>query len=107
MVYKVTADFPREELFGLRNQLRRTSVDIAAFIAEGCGKPSDEEFAKCIGSALGYANRMEYFALVAFDLKLLEQKPYDLLHERIIETSKMLSAFWQTLRRNGRNSIDN
>ena len=107
LVYELTADFPKEELFGLRTQLRRTSVDIAGYIAEGCGKSHDDDFAKCIGSALGYANRMEYFALVAFDLKMLEQEKYDVLNDRIVETSKMLSSFWQTLRRSGRNSIDN
>jgi len=86
-LYELTADFPKEELFGLRTQLRKTSVDIAGYIAEGCGKPSDEEFAKCVGTALGITNRLEYFALIAFDLKLMEKGKYERLNERIIELS--------------------
>ncbi|HQU93424.1 MAG TPA: four helix bundle protein [Pyrinomonadaceae bacterium] len=33
--YRITADFPKEELFGLRNTLRKTGVDIPALVAEG------------------------------------------------------------------------
>jgi len=35
LTYKLTADFPRDEMFGLRTSLRRVSVDIPAYIAEG------------------------------------------------------------------------
>jgi four helix bundle protein len=106
-IYELTADFPREELFGLRTQLRKTAVDVAGYIAEGSGKSNDDEFAKCIAISLGIASRLEYFALVAFDLKLLPDTVYEPLNERIVEVSKMLGAFLQTLRRSGRNSIDN
>lgn len=98
-IYKLTADFPREELFGLRTQLRKTSVDIAAFIAEGCGKMNDADFAKCIGIALGNANRLEYYALVAEDLKLWPDGTYEPLNGRIVEVSKMLGSLYQTLQR--------
>lgn len=37
LVYQLTMNFPREELFGLRTQLRKTCVEIPAYIAEGCG----------------------------------------------------------------------
>lgn len=107
MIYKLTAEFPKDELFGLRTQLRKTSVDIAGLIAEGCGKPNDEEFAKCIGVALGYSNRLEYFALVTFDLRLFNDDDYEQLNESIVEVSKMLSNLWQKLKRSGRDSIDN
>ena len=99
LVYEITAEFPKEELFGLRTQLRKTAVDIPAFIAEGCGKPRQEDFAACIGNAVGYANRLEYYALVAVDLGLLAADKYQILNERIVETAKMLSSFYQTLKR--------
>lgn len=98
------ADFPRDELFGLRTQLRKTSVDVAGFIAEGCGKPDDGDFARCIGIALGHANRLEYFTLVASDLRLVSDDVYVNLSTRIIEVSKMLGSLWQTLKRGDRNS---
>ena len=107
LIYELTADFPKEELFGLRTQLRRTAVDIAGYVAEGSGKPNDEEFAKCVGTALGFANRIEYFVLVALDLRLISDEKHVMLNARIVEVSKILGGLWKTLRENGRNSIDN
>jgi 23S rRNA-intervening sequence protein len=44
-VYQLTAAFPRDELYGLTTQLRRSSVSIAANLAEGCGRNGDAELA--------------------------------------------------------------
>lgn len=71
--YKITADFPKEELFGLRNTLRRTSVDIPAHIAEGCAKENNTEFSRVITTSIALINKLEYYALMARDLTLLKQ----------------------------------
>ena len=98
LIYKQTLDFPREELFGLRNSLRKTSVDIPAYIAEGCGKPTDLEFSKSIGIALSLANRLEYYALLANDLEMFNELNYNQILSEIIEVKKMLNGFNQRLR---------
>jgi four helix bundle protein len=97
LVYKLTADFPREELFGLRNSLRKTSVDIPAYIAEGCGKSSDPEFQKCVAISLALANRLEYYALIATDLQMLNTTNHKELHDTTIVVQKMLSTLSQKL----------
>ncbi len=93
LTYKLTADFPRDETFGLRHSMRKNSVDIPAYIAEGCGKPGDSEFSRSISGALGLANRLEYYALMAFDLEMLDPKGHGRLNDEIIEVKKMLSGF--------------
>lgn len=95
--YQITAEFPKEELFGLRNTLRKTSVDIPGFIAEGCAKSSDQEFGKLISMAIGLNNRLEYYVLVAKDLQLLGDAIHRDYTERIVEVRKMLSGFKQRL----------
>lgn len=97
LTYKITADFPKEELFGLRNTLRKTSVDIPGFIAEGCAKTSDLEFAKPINMSLALSNRLEYYALMARDLEMLDEPIHADYLERIIEVRKMLSGFSKRL----------
>jgi four helix bundle protein len=52
-VYKATATFPKEEMFGLTNQLRRASVSVASNIAEGQGRLTTGEFAQFLGMARG------------------------------------------------------
>ncbi|MFN6962279.1 MAG: four helix bundle protein [Pyrinomonadaceae bacterium] len=93
LIYRVTTNFPRDELFGLRNSLRKTSVDIPALIAEGCGKPSDAEFSRSIGAALALANRLEYYALMAHDLKFIGPDQHAHVSEEIVEVKKMLNGF--------------
>lgn len=97
LTYRLTSDFPREEVFGLRNSLRKTSVDIPAYIAEGCGKANDTEFSRSLAAALGFANRLEYYALMAFDLEMLNESNYTQFQEAIIEVKKMLSGFTRRL----------
>ena len=53
LIYRETADFPRQETFGLALQLRRCAVSIPANIAEGAGKNSTRELAQFIGIASG------------------------------------------------------
>ena len=92
-VYRLTADFPREEAFGLKHSLRKAAVDIAASIAEGSSKPTDRDFAAAINSALGLSARLEYYALIALDLDLMNKSQHDNLNEEIVEARKMLSGF--------------
>lgn len=95
--YRITADFPREELFGLRNTLRKTSVDIPALIAEGCAKSNNEEFNRSIATSIALGNRLEYYALIARDLELMNDAIHSDFLDRIVEVRKMLSGLSQRL----------
>jgi four helix bundle protein len=52
-IYKVTGSFPREELYGLISQLRRSCVAIPANIAEGWGRKSEADFSRFLQIAMG------------------------------------------------------
>src|ERR1700679_2358844 len=80
-IYRVTAPFPREELYGLTSHLRRASASIAANLAEGCGRSGDAEFA----------------LQLARDLKLLKPGEYEELAPRATELKRMLTALLQKL----------
>jgi four helix bundle protein len=54
-VYRATSAFPKEEMFGLTNQLRRASISIASNIAEGQGRLTTGEFVHFLGMARGSA----------------------------------------------------
>ena len=78
-VYQITATFPREELYGLTTQLRRSCASIPANLAEGCGRNGDAEFARFCSIAMGSASEVEYHLLLTRDLKLMKPKDYDAL----------------------------
>ena len=71
-IYKATANFPREELYGLTNQLRRSCASIPANIAEGCGRNSDADFSRFLQIAMGSATELEYHLLLSHDLGIIE-----------------------------------
>ena len=89
-IYKVTAVFPREEIYGLTSQVRRASASIPANIAEGFGRGGNAELARFLQIAMGSACEVEYHVLLAKDLNLLSKKIYDDLNERIVEVKRCL-----------------
>jgi len=97
-VYRLTANFPREELYGLTGQIRRSCASIPANLAEGCGRNGDAELARFCSIALGSASELEYHLLLARDLKLVPATPYAELVQRVTELKRMLAGLLQTLK---------
>jgi four helix bundle protein len=97
-VYKASEKFPREELFGLTSQIRRTSASIPANIAEGCGRESEAELARFLQIARGSASELEYHLLLARDLDLLPVSEYEQLTEQLEEVQRMTATFIKKLR---------
>lgn len=97
-VYKATAVFPREELFGLTSQIRRSCSSIAANLAEGCGRSGDAEFARYCAIAAGSASETEYHLLLARDLNMIKPADYEDLSRRVIELKRMLSGLTQKVK---------
>ena len=97
-IYKATAKFPREEMYGLTSQLRRSSSSIPANIAEGCGRGSNAELARFLQIGMGSASELEYHILLAHDLTFLPTTIYDPLQDRVIEVKRMLTSLLQKVR---------
>lgn len=89
-VYNATKAFPKEELYGLISQVRRSASSIPANIAEGCGKNGKNELAHFLNIALGSANEAEYFLLLAKDLAYLNEINYKELYNQVNEIKAML-----------------
>lgn len=98
MIYQVTKTFPRDELYGLVSQMRRSSTSIPTNIAEGCGKGSDAELARFMQISMGSASELEYQLLLAKDLGYLQPDDHQKLHRAIVEIKMMLGPFIKKLR---------
>jgi four helix bundle protein len=97
-VYGTTREFPREELYGLTSQLRRSAASIGANIAEGCGRRSDREMARFLQIARGSASETEYHILLAHDLRYLGEQDFRQLTCQADELQRMLTALIQRFR---------
>ncbi|WP_313304600.1 four helix bundle protein [Empedobacter sp.] len=72
-IYNLTKDFPKEEQFGLTNQIRRASVSIPSNIAEGAGRRSDKEFLQFFIYFYGKYSRDCYAIINFFKFKLFNE----------------------------------
>jgi four helix bundle protein len=97
-VYEASSNFPREELYGLTSQIRRSCVSIPTNISEGCGRSSDTDFARFLQIAMGSASEVEYLLLLGRDLRLLLRQDYEELTGEVIEIKRMLTSLIKTLR---------
>lgn len=91
-VYKATIRFPREELYGLTAQMRRSSASIAANLAEGCGKRGNNEFQRYLQIASGSASELDYHLLLSRDLQFLDPAQHDTLAKELGELRRMLTS---------------
>jgi four helix bundle protein len=94
-IYAASKRFPKDELFGLTSQVRRASSSVAANIAEGSGRRSRKEFMHFLGIAIGSVSEVEYFLILAKDLKYLDQIEYTTINTSADETKRMLISFLQ------------
>jgi four helix bundle protein len=98
-IYTAAAQFPREEIYGVTSQMRKSCASIPANIAEGFGRGSNAELARFLQIAMGSACEVEYHVLLAKDLNLLSKTIYEDLNESIVETKRMLASLLMKVRR--------
>lgn len=91
-IYRASASFPTDEQFGLTSQLRRAAVSVPANIAEGTLRSSDADFARFLHIALGSAGEVDYYLLLARDLKFIDPDKHSTLDASLQEVKRMLAA---------------
>ena len=99
-IYKITAEFPREEIYGLTSQIRRACASIPTNIAEGCGRSRDTELARFIEIAIGSTSELEYLLTLCRDLELINLADFESLLTETVEVKKMLITFFLKLKAN-------
>ena len=97
-IYKLTAQMPSEEKFGLVSQIRRASVSIESNLAEGCGRDKDKEFARFVDISMGSSFELKCQLLIARDLGYIELSQYQLFESKILEINRMLGGLLKKLR---------
>ncbi|HVW66330.1 MAG TPA: four helix bundle protein [Candidatus Peribacteraceae bacterium] len=92
MVYEVTKQFPKEEAFGLTQQLRRAAVSITSNIAEGFSRQSKKEKAQFYHTSLGSLTEIQNQLFIAKDVYYLTQEKFGELHLQSVRVSKLING---------------
>jgi four helix bundle protein len=96
-VYRLTAGFPREEIYGISSQMRRAGVSIASNIAERWGRQTRRDFRNFLAIARGSNSELQTQLVIAGELGFGERVLRDHVLGLSEEVGKMLVAFMQKL----------
>ncbi len=102
-IYRVTARFPQEEVYGLTQQMRRAAVSVPSNIAEGAGRSGDKEFLKFLSVARGSLCELETQLIIARELSYLNDDPE--LNARIESVFGLLGGLIRSV--HGRSTSNN
>jgi four helix bundle protein len=92
-IYSVTKKFPKEEIYGLTNQIRRSAVAIPSNIAEGCGRQHTKDSLQFYYISRGSLYELETQFYIAFDQDYISQIELDEGLEKISSCKKLLNGF--------------
>ena len=95
--YTKSQNFPKEELYGLTSQIRRSAVSIPSNIAEGCGRKTNKDFANFLGIALGSAFELETQLIIAKNLNFLSVNDFGNFESEIQHIHNMIIKLQSTL----------
>ena len=98
-VYAKTTAFPKDEVFGLRSQIRRATVSAASNIVEGCERDSEKDFNRFLEIAHGSALESQYQLSLEFRLEVINEADYHVLENLSQQTSKCFNALKTTIKK--------
>jgi len=97
LVYRFTASFPKEELYGLTSQMRRAAVSIPSNIVEGCARESQADYLRFLNIAFGSLRELRYQLSLSKRLGFFHNQDFSLIEPKIIETEKVLNGLIKAL----------
>ena len=98
LVYRITAGFPKEELFGLTSQIRRAAVSVPSTIVEGCARDSEADYLRFLNIAFGSLRELHYQLTLSQRLGFLPNEDSSLIGPKVVETEKVLNGLIRALR---------
>jgi four helix bundle protein len=97
-VYRVSRDWPKEELYGLTSRLRRAAVSVPANIAEGRGRGGSTEYSRYLSIAYGSLCELETHLYIAQRLAYLDNDVLDRLIRQTTEVAQLLHGLMKSQR---------
>jgi four helix bundle protein len=91
-IYEKTKSFPKDELFGLTSQIRRSAISIPSNISEGAARESNKEFLRFLFIAQGSISEMDTQLLISKNLNYISNEDYTQLLEKLTSIRKMIAG---------------
>jgi four helix bundle protein len=92
LIYEKTKSFPKDELFALTSQIRRSAISIPSNISEGAARESNKEFLRFLFISQGSISELDTQLIIANNLQFLSKEDYVILADKLISIRKMLAG---------------
>ena len=92
LIYEKTKSFPKDELFALTSQIRRSAISIPSNIAEGAARDSNKEFLRFLYISQGSISELDTQLIIADNLNFLSKADYVQISEKLVAIRKMLAG---------------
>ena len=96
-VYHATEDFPKHEMYGLVQQMRRAAVSVASNIAEGKGRNTDKEFRQFLFNARGSLLELETQMFIARELQYVSADVFENVRDQTKQVGSSLAGLLNSL----------
>jgi four helix bundle protein len=97
-VYRLTRRWPREELHGLTNQVRRAVISVPANIAEGQGRSGIREYLHHLSIAHGSLREVETYLHIAMRLDYCDTSSFEAIMAEATEVGRLMRGLMRSLR---------
>src|SRR5690606_38920808 len=91
-IYRITKSFPKEEVYGLTSQIRRSAISLPSNIAEGAARQSNKEFIQFLYIASGSCAELDTQLIVAMNIGYLSKNEYNDIIKNVEEIGKMING---------------
>jgi four helix bundle protein len=92
-IYQLTNSFPKEEIYGLSSQIRRSAISIPSNIAEGYGRDGNSDFLRFLNISISSLFEIQTQLEISYNLKYINQIQFNKTNGESREIERMLSAF--------------
>ena len=99
-IYKVSRNFPKEEIYGITSQIRRAALSVPTNIVEGYSRKGDKELSHFINISLASLAETKYLIYFSHRLEYLSDNEYDKIKKGYEKLGKKLWRFYESVRGN-------
>jgi four helix bundle protein len=97
-IYILTDNFPKNEEFGLKSQIRRYTVSVASNIAESSSRSSNKDFNRFLEISLGSLYELQTQIIISSNRNYFELPKLEIIENKITELQRMISGFQKNLK---------
>jgi four helix bundle protein len=98
IIYEITNNFPKEEEYGLKSQLKRAAVSVPSNISEGLTRRTNADKIHFLNIADGSLSEIDTQLEISLRLKFIDTTKYEIIENKLIIIQKLLSGLIRSLK---------